>query len=54
MNKAAMTFYRAVLADGHQRNVVDTMQTREDMYDILGYHEYERKLDSLFLRDGPE
>ena len=54
MNKAAMTFYQAVLADGHQRNVIDTMQTREDMYEILGYHEYERKLDALFLRNLPE
>ena len=48
MNKAAMTFYRAILEDGHQRNVIDIMQTREDMYDILGYHDYERKLDALF------
>ncbi len=48
MNKAAMTFYQAILEDGHQRNVIDIMQTREDMYDILGYHDYERKLDALF------
>ena len=54
MNKAAMTFYQAVLEDGHQRNVIDIMQTREDMYDILGYHEYERILDALFLREPVE
>lgn len=54
MNKAAMTFYRAVLAHGHQRNVIDTMQTREEMYDLLGYHEYERKLDALFVEDAAE
>ncbi len=54
MNKAAMTFYRAVLADGHQRNVIGDMQTREDMYDILGYHEYERKLDALFTGEAQE
>ena len=54
MNKAAMTFYRAVLADGHQRNVIGDMQTREDMYDILGYHEYERKLDALFIGEAQE
>ena len=54
MNKAAMTFYQAVLADGHQRNVVDAMQTREDMYDILGYHEYEQKLDALYIREAQE
>ncbi len=51
MNKAAMTFYQAILEDGHQRNVIDMMQTREDMYDILGYHDYERKLDALFTRE---
>ena len=54
MNKAAMTFYQAVLADGHQRAVIGDMQTREDMYDILGYHEYERKLDALFTGEARE
>ncbi len=54
MNKAAMTFYEAVLEDGHQRNVIDSMQTRDDMYDILGYHEYEQKLDALFLKEPAE
>lgn len=52
MNKAAMTFYQAVLADGHQRSVIGDMQTREDMYDILGYHDYERKLDALFTGEA--
>ncbi len=51
MNKAAMTFYQAVLEDGHQRNVIGAMQTREDMYDLLGYHEYEQKLDALFSQE---
>ena len=50
MNQAAMTFYQALIEDGHQRKVIDSMQTRADMYDILGYHEYEQKLDSLFQR----
>lgn len=54
MNKAAMGFYRAVLADGHQRNVIASMQTREEMYDLLGYHDYERKLDALFQREDSE
>ena len=54
MNKAAMTFYQAILEDGHQRNVIDIMQTREDMYDILGYHDYERKQDALFTREPLE
>ncbi len=48
MNRAAETFYKSVLANGHQRDVVDIMQTREELYAHLGYHEYEQKLDSLF------
>jgi methylisocitrate lyase len=51
MNKGAMRFYEAVIRDGHQRNVIDLMQTREEMYDVLGYHDYERKLDALFSRE---
>ncbi|MEZ8030247.1 methylisocitrate lyase [Enterovibrio norvegicus] len=48
MNQAALNVYQHVLADGHQRNVVDVMQTREALYDYLGYHDYEQKLDTLF------
>ena len=48
MNKGAETVYRALLDQGHQRDVIDIMQTREEMYDYLGYHAYERKLDELF------
>lgn len=54
MNRGAMRFYEALRKDGHQRNVIDIMQTREEMYDILGYHEYEQKLDALFSQEGPE
>jgi methylisocitrate lyase len=50
MNKAAETFYQALIEDGHQRNVIDIMQTREEMYDVLGYHDYEKKLDSLYAQ----
>ena len=50
MNKGAMSFYEALINEGHQRNVIDIMQTREEMYDILGYHEYEQKLDELFSK----
>ncbi len=50
MNKGAMTYYEEVLNKGHQRDVIDIMQTREEMYDILGYHEYEQKLDELFSK----
>ena len=48
MNRGAETVYRALLEDGHQRNVIDIMQTRAELYDYLGYHEFEQKLDELF------
>jgi len=48
MNKAAEAVYTAVRRDGHQRNVVDIMQTREELYDRIGYHAFEGKLDALF------
>ncbi|MCW9029086.1 MAG: methylisocitrate lyase [Kangiella sp.] len=51
MNKGAETFYKDVLAKGHQRDVIDIMQTREELYDYLGYHEYEQKLDELFAQE---
>ena len=47
-NKAAENVYQAVRRDGHQRNVVDAMQTREELYDRIGYHAFEQKLDALF------
>ncbi|MCF6439193.1 methylisocitrate lyase [Pseudoalteromonas luteoviolacea] len=50
MNKAAELVYRTLLNDGDQKAVVDTMQTRMDLYDYLGYHEYEQKLDALFAQ----
>jgi methylisocitrate lyase len=48
MNRGAETVYRALLDDGHQHNVIDIMQTRAELYDYLGYHEFEQKLDELF------
>ncbi|OYV45290.1 MAG: methylisocitrate lyase, partial [Burkholderiales bacterium 21-58-4] len=48
MNKAAENVYAAIRRDGTQKNVVDTMQTREELYDRIHYHDYERKLDALF------
>jgi methylisocitrate lyase len=48
MNKAAEAVYTAIRRDGHQKNVVDMMQTREELYDRIGYHEFEQKLDALF------
>jgi len=48
MSRAALGVYGAIRRDGTQRAVVDTMQTRAELYDVLGYHEYERKIDALF------
>ena len=48
MNKAAENVYNAIRRDGHQRNVVDTMQTREELYERIDYHAYEKHLDALF------
>lgn len=48
MNKAAETVYTAILKNGDQKAVTDMMQTRMELYDYLGYHEYEQKLDALF------
>lgn len=48
MNKAAEAVYTAIRRDGHQKNVVDLMQTREELYDRIGYHAYEQQLDALF------
>ena len=48
MNKAAEMVYKSILENGDQKAVVDSMQTRMELYDYLGYHEYEQKLDALF------
>ncbi|MEZ5545801.1 MAG: methylisocitrate lyase [Lysobacteraceae bacterium] len=48
MNKAAQNVYEAVRRDGHQRAVLDTMQTRAELYEAIGYHAFEQKLDALF------
>jgi methylisocitrate lyase len=54
MNKAALNFYETVRREGTQKNIVDTLQTRDELYDFLGYHAYEDKLDALFAKDKPE
>jgi methylisocitrate lyase len=50
MNKAAENVYTAIRRDGTQQNVVDTMQTRMELYERIGYHDYEQKLDALFAQ----
>jgi methylisocitrate lyase len=54
MSQAALNVYQHILADGTQQNVVDTMQTRMDLYDYLGYHAYEQQLDRLFAEKGAD
>lgn len=51
MARAAQNVYRAIREDGTQANVMDSMQPRTDLYDVLGYHAYEEKLDALFDKD---
>ena len=51
MNAAALKVYNAIRKDGTQKNVLDLMQTRADLYEFLDYHAYERKLDALFAKD---
>jgi methylisocitrate lyase len=48
LNIAAETVYETIRRDGHQKNVIDMMQTREELYDRIGYHEFESRLDALF------
>jgi methylisocitrate lyase len=51
MNQAALNVYLAIRRDGTQKNVLDTMQTRAELYDFLDYHAYETKLDQLFAKE---
>jgi methylisocitrate lyase len=51
MNAAALNVYQHIRTDGTQQRVLDTMQTRVDLYDYLDYHAYEQKLDQLFAKD---
>ncbi len=54
MNQAALNVYTAIRRDGSQKNVIDAMQTRAQLYDVIGYHDYERKLDALFAQSKVE
>ncbi|HRG52143.1 MAG TPA: methylisocitrate lyase [Bacteroidia bacterium] len=49
-NKAALNVYDHIRKDGTQKNVIDTMQTRNELYESIGYHAYEEKLDNLFKK----
>ena len=50
-NKAAENVYQHIRKEGTQKNVVNTMQTREELYESIGYHNYEQKLDNLFKQN---
>ena len=52
MARAAESVYASIRRSGTQQAVLDTMQTRAELYEVLRYHEYESKLDQLFTRDG--
>jgi methylisocitrate lyase len=54
MSRAALNVYQHILADGTQQQVVEHMQPRMELYDYLGYHAYEQKLDHLFAEKGAE
>ncbi len=51
MNKAALNVYRSLREKGTQKEMVASMQNRDELYDYLNYHSYERKLDQLFSRE---
>ena len=52
MSAAAENVYNTLRKEGTQQSVVDTMQTRKELYEVLAYHEYENKLDELFADSG--
>lgn len=52
MSAAALRVYRTIRDDGSQRDVVESMQSRAELYDYLGYYDYERKLDELFGKEN--
>ena len=51
MNKAALEVYQTIKRNGSQRELIDLMQTREELYDFLNYHDYEQKLDQLLNKE---
>ncbi|HKK02406.1 MAG TPA: methylisocitrate lyase [Gammaproteobacteria bacterium] len=54
MSAAALKVYETLRGEGSQQALLDDMQTRTDLYEVLGYHDYERKLDALFSADGAD
>ncbi|MDR3443040.1 MAG: methylisocitrate lyase [Legionella sp.] len=54
MSQAALNTYQAIIQNGTQQSMIDKMQTREELYDVLGYHLYEQKLDQLMEETNNE
>lgn len=52
MNKAALKIYEGIREHGTQKDLINDMQTREELYDFLNYHDYEKKLDALFKKES--
>jgi methylisocitrate lyase len=52
MNKAALKIYEGIRGHGTQKDLINDMQTREELYDFLNYHDYEKKLDALFKKES--
>ena len=50
MSKAALTIYKTIKNNGHQKDVLKSMQTRDELYEFLDYNAYEEKLDELFIK----
>ena len=51
MNMAALNVYQTIRKEGTQKSVLDTMQTRDELYEYLDYHNFECKLDELFAKE---
>jgi len=54
MSAAALKVYQTIRTEGTQKNVIDVMQTRADLYQYLGYHTFEERLDDLFTKGDAE
>jgi methylisocitrate lyase len=51
MSAAALKAYQTLRREGTQQSLIDSMQTREELYEILGYYDYERQRDALPLKE---
>lgn len=54
MSQAALNTYQTIIQQGTQKSILDTMQTRNELYEVLGYHQYEKKLDQLMEEENEQ